>query len=149
MLTPIIWRTKFDSFLSQFYSYFMSMFLIVKFLISKSKRKNLKSSTISQNQSVFPIFKLMQASCLLNDFTPWTKIKMKGVRQNQVNRRNLLTNILGVLQKIQNQSLNRRFSPNRHKNWGFKSDAIERDFTDSGFSFLFENLELKFRHDMK
>ena len=67
MFASIIWRAEFYTFFCQLYPDFMSMFFIVKFLVCQSKGKNLKSSTISQNESVFSIFKSMKSSCLLND----------------------------------------------------------------------------------
>ncbi len=71
---------------------------------------------------------------------------MKGICKDELDRLNLASNIVRILQKIQNQTFDRSFGSHGHKNRRFERDAIERDLSDSGFPFLLEDFKVEFWH---
>lgn len=67
---------------------------------------------------------------------------MKGVRKNKLDWLNFLSNIMWILQEVEDQSLNRCFGSYGHKNRRFDAYSIECDFSNSRFPFFFQNLEI-------
>ena len=124
----------------------MSMFFVIKLLICQTKRKNLKSSTICQYESVFSIFKSMQTSRLFYNFTPWTQIQMKRICQNQIDRLDILPNIFWIFENIQDQTFDRSLGPNWHKNWSPNLNSIKSYFSDSRIPLLFKDLKIQLSH---
>ncbi len=73
-----------------------------------------------------------------------SEIEVKGICENELDWINLASDIVRILQKIQNQTFDRSFGSHGHKNRRFECDAIERDFSDSSFPFLLEDFEVEF-----
>ncbi len=73
-----------------------------------------------------------------------SEIEMKGICKDELDRLDLASNIVRILQKIQNQTFDRSFGSHGHKNRRFERDAIERDLSDSRIPLLLEDFEVEF-----
>lgn len=73
---------------------------------------------------------------------------MECIRQNQFDLRQI-SDIGGILEHIEDHSLDGRLGSDRHKNRSRQSDSVQRYLSDSRISFLLEYLEVEFIHTKK